>query len=320
MLKTAICNLFGIEYPIIQGGMAYLATAELGSAVSNAGGLGVIAAGQANSSWLAQQIRLIRQLTAKPFGVNIYLHSPLLNEQIDVILQSKVPVVITGSGNPSSLIPRFKASGAKVLSVIANVEQAKKMEACGVDAVIAEGMEAGGHVSETATLPLVPQIVDAVKIPVIAAGGIADGRGLVAALVLGAQGVQMGTRFICSEECLANWKFKKRLINSSDLDTQVIGGTIHNSVRCLKNKFSAMYAELEKAGATPEELEIISRGCYYAGVINGDVDEGFLMAGQICGLIRDIKPVNSIIKEIITASEKIICSLPHKFQVEGCSA
>ena len=308
MLKTAICDLFGIESPIIQGGMAHVGTAELVSAVSNAGGLGIIGAGNAEPEWVRQQIRLTRRQTNKPFGVNIPLISPFTKQVIEVILEEKVPVVTTGAGNPGIYLPRFKQAGIKVMPVVASVALAIRLERAGADAIVAEGMESGGHIGETTTMVLVPQVVDRVRIPVVAAGGIGDGRGLAAALALGAQGVQMGTRFICSEECIAHPKYKERILKAHDRATVVTGQTMEHPLRSLQNRLTRQFLALEKAGTSKEELDLFGRGRMYLGLIKGDVNEGSLLSGQIAGLIKEIKPVRVIIEETIAEAEAIIKS------------
>ena len=309
MLKTAICELFGIEYPIIQGGMAHLGTVELVSAVSNAGALGIIGAGHYEPDWVRQQIHLTKQQTDKPFGVNIQLASPFAREIIEVVLEESVAIVATGAGNPVPYIPRFKEAGIKVMPVVADVAIAKRLEEAGVDAIVAEGTESGGHVGETTTMALVPQVVDSVRIPVVAAGGIADGRGLVAALALGAQGVQMGTRFACSEESVAHQSYKRKILEANDHATVVTGETTGFPLRSLKNSLTEQYQALEKAGITREELDMFGRGRMYLGLIEGDINDGSLLSGQIAGLISDIKPVRSIIEEMIKEAEAIIASL-----------
>jgi enoyl-[acyl-carrier protein] reductase II len=300
MLKTAICNLFGIQYPIIQGGMAHLATAELVSAVSNAGGLGVIAAGTNDGHWLREQIHRTRSLTKNPFGINLYLPSRKVEEQIKVILEEKVSIIVTAAGSPAPYLDRLKKANIAIVPVISTVEQTEHLDQSKIDAVIAEGMEAGGHVGEITTISLIPQVVDAVRVPVIAAGGIADKRGMEAVLALGAEGIQMGTRFICSKECLAHPNFKSKIISAKDTDTLVIGRSTGHPVRCFSNQFSRSYLELEKAGATREELDNFTRGRLYSGVIEGNLEEGLLMAGQISGLIKEIKSVKAIIEDIVS--------------------
>lgn len=309
MLQTRLCELLGIRYPIIQGGMAWLGTAELVAAVSEAGGLGVIGCGNCSGDWLRQQIKATRERTDKPFGVNIMLLSPYVKECLEVVVAEKIKVVTTGAGNPAVYIRELKEAGIKVLPVISSVALARRLERAGADGVIAEGMESGGHIGETTTMALVPQVVDAVNIPVVAAGGIADGRGLAAALALGAQGVQMGTRFICSQECIAHPRFKEKIVAAGDRATIVTGNTIGHPVRCLENKFARQFLEMEKTGVSPEELDRLGAGKLYLGVIEGDTEGGSLMAGQIAGLIRDVKPVAEIIQEIMTQAEEVIARM-----------
>ena len=306
MLKTAICSLFGIEYPIIQGGMMWVGTAELASAVSNAGGLGIIGAGDAEPEWVRQQIHLTRQLTGKPFGVNMTMFTPFIDEVIRVVLDEGVAVVAFGAGNPERLIPRLKPAGIKVMAVVASVAQAKLAQHVGADAIVAEGMESGGEIGEVAAMVLVPQVVDSVQIPVVAAGGIADGRGLAAALALGAQGVQIGTRFVCSQECIAHPKVKERIIQAGDRSTVVTGRNTGYAVRSLENRMSRQFQVMERSGATKEELDWFKQGRTYLGLVEGDVDEGWLLSGQSAGLIKDIKPVKVIIQEIVAEAEAII--------------
>jgi len=313
MLKTVICELFGIQYPIILGGMAYLGTAELVSAVSNAGGLGIIGAGNSEPEWVRQQIRLTRQLTDKPFGVNIMLMSPFAAQVVDVVLEEKVAMVSTGAGNPVPYMPRFKEAGIKVMPVLASVFLAKRVEQNGADAVVAEGMESGGHIGEVTTMALVPQVVDGVQIPVVAAGGIGDGRGLVAALALGAQGVQVGTRFVCSEECIAHPAYKEKILQAQERSTVVSGQTTGHPLRCLQNRLTRQFQEMERAGASKEELESFGINRYYQGVIEGNLDDGTLIAGQIAGLIKEIKPVKVIIDEMVAEAEALIAGLKNSY-------
>ena len=305
MLSTGICTLLGIKYPIIQGGMAHVATFELVSAVSNAGGLGVIGAGHYRPDWLREQISLTREHTDRPFGVNVVLTSPFLAGVIDVVLSEKVPLVSTGAGDPAPYIRRFQQAGIKVMPVVASVLTACRLEKAGADLIVAEGMEAGGRIGETATMALVPQVVDRVKIPVVAAGGIADGRGLAAVLALGAQGVQMGTRFVCSAECVAHADYKRRIVES-DGATVVTRQSLGYPLRTLPNKLSEQFSELEKAGVPREDLELFDRDRMYLGLIAGDLDEGSLIAGQISGLIRDIRPVKEIIESIVAEAEEVV--------------
>jgi len=308
MFHTEICELLGIEYPIIQGGMAWVATAELAAAVSNAGGLGIIGAGNLPPEKLREEIRKVKKLTVKPFGVNVYFMSPYLDEVIKVVIEEKVPVITTGAGNPGKYIDSLKKANIKVIPVVASVALAKRLEGIGVDAVIAEGMECGGHIGEITTMALLPQIVDAVNIPVIAAGGIADGRGFLASLIMGAKGVQMGTRFICSEECTVHENYKKAIIDAKDRSTVVTGRPTGHPVRVLKNKLSREFEILEQRGADIKEFEALGAGKLKAAV-EGDIEYGSLMAGQIAGLIKDIKPVKKIIEDIIKEAEDIVLSI-----------
>ena len=309
MLKTAICDLFGIKYPIIQGGMAHVATAELVSAVSNAGGLGIIGAGTAEADWLREQIHLTRQQTDKPFGVNILLISPFAEQVIDVVLEEKVVAVTTGAGNPGPHIPRFKEAGIKVMPVVASVALARRLERAGADAFVAEGMESGGEIGQITTMALVPQVVDRVNIPVVAAGGIADGRGLAAALALGAQGVQMGTRFVTSEECIAHPAYKQAILDASDRATTISGQSTGYPMRALENKLIHEFWEKEKSGISIEELMEFGVGRVRLGLIEGDLENGTLLAGQIAGMIKEVKPVKVIIEEMVAEAEAIIAQL-----------
>ncbi len=306
MIRTKLCDLLGIDYPIIQGGMAWVSTAELVAAVSNAGGLGIIGAGQMPANTLRQEIRKAKKMTNKPFGVNLMLLTPHINELIEVTLEERVPVITTGAGNPGAFIGRFKEIGTKVIPVIPSVALAQRMEKAGVDAVIAEGTESGGHVGELTTMALVPQVVDAVNIPVIAAGGIADGRGIAAALSLGANGVQIGTRFICTTECTVHENWKQKLLTAKDRDTTVTGRTTGHPVRILKNKLSREFDRLEKEGAPVEDLEKLGTGKLHLAAVEGDMNYGSVMAGQIAGLVKDIKPVAEIIKEMVEETEEVI--------------
>ncbi|MGA2159476.1 MAG: enoyl-[acyl-carrier-protein] reductase FabK [Dehalococcoidia bacterium] len=307
--NSPLCKLLGIKYPIIQGGMAWLGTSELVSAVSKAGGLGTIGSGHAHPDWLREQIRRVKESTPNPFAVNIMLMSPFLKDNMKVVLDEAVPVVTFGAGNPGSYIPVLKEAGIKAVPVVSSVALAIRLDRLGADAFVAEGMESGGHIGDIATFPLIPQIVDAVKAPVIAAGGIADGRGLVAAMALGAQGIQMGTRFICSNECIAHLKFKQQIVQARDRSTVVTGATTGHPVRCLANKFTRQFSTLEKSCSTLEELETLGKGRMYCGVLQGDVEEGSLMAGQIAGLIKDIKPVRAIIEDIMAEADAVMLSL-----------
>lgn len=309
MLKTAICDLFGIEHQIVQGGMAHVGTAELVSAVSNAGAMGIIGCGYYQPEWVKHQIRLTKQKTTKPFGINVPLTSPYAKEVIEVILQEKVSIITTGVGNPEPYISRFKQAGMKIMPVVASITAAKRMEKAGVDAIVAEGMESGGHIGETTTIAFVPQVVDAVKIPVVAAGGFADGRGLAAALALGAQGIQMGTRFVCSKECVAHPAYKQKIIEANDQSTVITGTTTGLALRSLRNALTDQLQALEQARASLEEMNMFGAGRMYKGLIEGDIEEGSLLAGQIAGMIKDIKPVKEIIEEIIAEAEQVINKL-----------
>ncbi|AFM42538.1 putative enoyl-(acyl-carrier-protein) reductase II [Desulfosporosinus acidiphilus SJ4] len=304
MFKTRICDLVGIEYPIFQGGMAWTATGELAAAVSEAGGLGIIGSGQAPADWLRQEISKIKAITRKPFGVNVMLMSPFLEDIMQVILEERVPVITTGAGNPGKYVPELKEVGTKVIPVVASVALAKRLEKAGADALIAEGMESGGHIGEIATFPLIPQVVDAVNIPVIAAGGIFDGRGLVAAMALGAEGVQMGTRFMCAEECTISPLVKDKIIKAKDRSTVITGRSTGHPVRCLDNRFTRDLAQYEKAGMPVSELERIGQGKLRLAMVEGDIENGSIMAGQIAGAVEKIEPAAMIIKDIMQSAEK----------------
>ena len=308
-MRTVICELFGIEYPIIQGGMAWLGTAELVGAVSNGGGLGLIGAGNAPPAWVREQIALTRERSDRPFGVNIMLMSPFVEEVVSIIIEERVPVVATGGGNPGVYIPRFKEAGIKVMPVVSSVALARRLERAGADVIVAEGTESGGHVGETTTMALVPQVVDAVAVPVVAAGGIADGRGLAAALSLGAVGAQMGTSFVCSEECIAHESFKRKILEARDRSTVVTGYATGHPVRCIENKMTRQFQAMELEGASVEELERYGEGKLPLAAIEGDVDLGSVMAGQIAGLVKEIRPAAAIIRDIVAQAEQIIARL-----------
>ena len=308
MLKTLICDLFDIRHPIIQGGMAHIGTAELVSAVSDSGGLGIIGSGFYEPEWIKTQIQLTRQRTDRPFGVNVQLASPFAAQVMEMLMEEKVSIVTTGAGSPENEIPVFKKAGIKVIPVVNSVELAKRLEEAGADAVIAEGMESGGHVGETATMALIPQVVDSIRIPVIAAGGIGDGRGLAAALALGAQGIQMGTRFVCSKECIAHRNYKQKILEANDQSTVVTRQVLGMPQRSLKNNLTDRFQILEKAGTSVEELKLFDRNRMYLGLIEGDTEDGSLLAGQIAGLVDDIKPVKEIIEETVAEAERIIAN------------
>lgn len=309
MFQTRLNKLLEVEYPIIQGGMAWVATAELAAAVSEAGGLGIIGAGSAPGEVVRQQIRKAKTLTSKPFGVNVYYLSPFVEEVIQVVLEEGVSVITTGAGNPGKHIPRLKEKGIKVIPVIASVALAKRMEKLGVDALIAEGMECGGHVGELTTMALLPQVVDAVALPVIAAGGIADGRQLAAVLCLGAEGVQMGTRFICAEECVVHENYKNAVLKAKDRDTVLTGYNGHY-VRVLKNELTQEYARLSKEGAGEKELEALGVGRLRAAVVDGDARMGSLMAGQVAAMVTKVQPAREIISEIVAEALEVMQKRP----------
>lgn len=292
-----ICELLGIEYPIIQGGMAWVATAELAAAVSNAGGLGLIAAGGAPADVVREQIKKARTLTDKPFGVNVMLMSPFSDEVMEVVIEEKPAVVATGAGNPGKYIERLKEAGIKIMPVIASVAMAKRMEKAGADAVIAEGTEAGGHIGELTTMVLTPQVVDAVSIPVVSAGGYADSRGTKAAFALGADGIQVGTRFICSTECIAHENYKNAVLKAKDRDAVVTGRSTGAPVRALKNKLTKEYQRLEKEGASAEEIEKLGVGGSRRAFQDGDIENGSLMAGQSAAMVHEIQPCAEIVKD-----------------------
>ena len=313
-MKT-ICELLNVSYPIFQGGMAWVANHSIAAAVSNAGGLGIIAAGHAPADWVRQEIRTCKENTNRPFGVNIMLLSPYVEEVIQVILEEKVAVVTTGAGNPGKYMEALKEAGIKVIPVVPSVALAKRMERCGADAVIAEGCESGGHIGELTTMALVPQVVDAVHIPVIAAGGIADGRGMAAAFMLGAKGVQIGTRFLVAKECDIPASYKERVIKASDIDAVVTGRSTGHPVRSLRNQLTRAFQKLEKEGASEEELNKIGVGALRRAAVDGDVQNGSVLAGQIAGMITKEQTTEEIIRELmIDVKERF------SLQVEGINA
>lgn len=304
-MKTRVNELLGTEYPIIQGGMAWVAEHNLAAAVSNAGGLGIIGAGGAPAEFVREQIRKTKEATEQPFGVNVMLMNPEADEIATVIVDEGVRVVTTGAGNPAKYMEMWKAAGVKVIPVIASVAMAKMMERGGADAVVAEGMESGGHIGATTTMALVPQVADAVSIPVIAAGGIADGRGIAAAFMLGAQGVQMGTRFVAAKESIAHDNYKERLIKARDIDSEVTGMSTGHPIRVLRNQMSRQYLKLEKEGAGFEELERLTLGSLRKAVMEGDVVNGSVMAGQIAGLVKKEQTCKEIIDELVSETEEL---------------
>ena len=305
-MKTKITELLGIEYPIIQGGMAGVAEYHLAAAVSEAGGLGIIGAGGAPASFVREQIQKVKEITKKPFGVNIMLMNPEADQIAQAVVEEGVKVVTTGAGNPGKYMAMWKEAGIRVIPVVASVALAKMMERAGADAVVAEGMESGGHIGEATTMTLVPQVVDAVGIPVIAAGGIADGRGFAAAMMLGAQAVQMGTRFVVASESIVHGNYKQKVIAAKDIDTAVTGRSTGHPIRCIRNKTTREYLKLEKEGATLEELEKLTLGGLRRAVMDGDVVEGSVMAGQIAGLVKKEQPCTEIIQEIMEQAEKLL--------------
>lgn len=298
--NNVVCKLLKIKYPIFQGGMAWIGTSELASAVSNAGGLGIIGAGHMPPDALRAEIRKVKGWTDRPFGVNVMLMSPFVKEVMQVVLEEKVPVVTTGAGNPGEYVPALKEIGTKVIPVVASVALAKRLVRSGADAVIAEGMESGGHIGEITTMALVPQVVDAVDVPVIAAGGIADSRGMAAAFALGAHAVQMGSRFVVSEECIAHPNYKETVLKAKDRSTVVTGRSLGHPVRSVANKLSRKYEEMEAAGASTEELEKLGAGSLHRATHEGDVENGSVMIGEISGMLNDIKSVRAIIEDIVS--------------------
>ena len=306
-MKTRITELLGCQYPIIQGGMAWVAEHTLAAAVSNAGGIGLIAGGSAPIDYLREQIRLCKEKTDKPFGVNIMLMSPNAEDLAQLCIDEKVAVVTTGAGNPGKFIPAWKEAGIKVIPVIPSVALAKRMERAGADAVVAEGTESGGHIGENTTMCLVPQVVDALEIPVIAAGGIADGRGIAASFMLGAEGVQIGTRFLASEECQIHPTFKELVVKAKDTDSVVTGRYTGHPCRNIKTKFSKMLANGEKDGSlTPEQFEEVTLGSLRKAVQDGNLEEGSFLCGAIAGMINDVKPCEAIVKELMEQAERLM--------------
>ena len=307
MIKTPICDLLGIEYPVIQGGMAWIADAELAAAVSNAGGLGIISAMNADGEWLRKEIRKAKGLTDRPFGVNIMLMSPHVEEVAKIVAEEKVAVVTTGAGNPSKYIKAWKEAGIKVVPVVPSIAIAKLVTRAGADAVIAEGGESGGHVGDLTTMVLVPQIVDTVDVPVIAAGGIADGRGMAAAFMLGAVGVQMGTRFLVAKECNVHEHYKKKILKAKDIDTMTTGKRLGHPVRCLKNQFAKEFQRMEyNSNVTDEEIEKFGAGSLYKAAVLGDEKGGSFMSGQIAAMVHKEETAEEIIKDVCAHAEEVL--------------
>lgn len=305
-MKTTVTDLLGIQYPIIQGGMAWVAEYHLAAAVSAAGGLGLIGAASAPPEVVREQIVEAMKLTSNPVGVNVMLMNPNADEVARVIVEEGVRVVTTGAGNPAKYMDMWKQAGVKVIPVVASVAMAKLMERAGADAVVAEGTESGGHIGSATTMTLVPQVVDAVKIPVIAAGGIGDGRGFAAAMMLGAQAVQIGTRFVVAEESIAHDNFKKKIIQAKDIDSAVTGLSTGHPIRQIRNQMTREYLRLEKEGASLEELEYLTLGSLRNAVMEGDVKNGTVMAGQIAGMIHKEQSCKEIIEEIMFEAEKLL--------------
>lgn len=305
-MNTRITQLLGIEYPILQGGMAWIAESTLASAVSNGGGAGIIAGGSAPIDYLREQIRKTKSLTNKPFGVNIMLMSPNADDLAQLVIDEKVSFVTTGAGNPAKYIKAWKDANIKVIPVVSTVNLAKRMERSGADAIIAEGTESGGHIGDNTTMCLVPQVVDAVSVPVIAAGGIADGRGVAASFMLGAEGVQVGTRFLASEEVQINPVYKELVIKAKDTDNIVTGRFTGHPCRNIKTKFSKKLQTFERDGGTPEQFEEITLGSLRKAVQDGNIEEGSFLCGAIAGMITDVKPCDDIIKEMFNQAEKLL--------------
>ena len=306
MLKTPLCDLLGIEKPVFQGGMAWIADASLAAAVSEAGGLGIIAAMNADADWLRDQIHELRRRTDKPFGVNVMLMSPFADEVAQVVIDEKVPVVVTGAGNPRKYMPAWIEAGVKVVPVVASVALAKLVARAGATAVVAEGTESGGHIGELTTMVLVPQVVDAVDIPVLAAGGIADGRGVAAAFMLGAQGVQVGTRFLVADECTVAEPYKELVLKAKDISTRATGRSTGHPVRALKTRFTNEYAKLEAEGADPDKLAEFGTGALRRAAKEGDVERGSFLCGQVAGMVRERQSAADIVDDLVSSAEKVL--------------
>ena len=305
-MKTRLTELLGTEYPIIQGGMAWVAEYHLAAGVSEAGGLGLIGAASAPGEWVREQVRKAKALTGKPFGVNIMLMSPYADEVAKIVVEEGVQVVTTGAGSPEKYMSMWKEAGVKVIPVVASVALARRMERCGADAVVAEGMEAGGHIGESTTMALVPQVADAVEIPVVAAGGIADGRGIAAAFMLGAQGVQMGTCFVVTKESQVHENYKKCILKAKDIDTRVTGRSTGHPVRAIRNQMTREYLRREQEGASFEELENLTLGGLRKAVGEGDVVSGSVMSGQIAGLVKEELSCKELIQKLVRETEALL--------------
>ena len=306
MINSCLCEMLGIEYPVFQGGMAWIADGKLAAAVSNGGGLGIIAAGNADADYVRAQIKTAKELTDKPFGVNIMLLSPYADAVAEVVAEEKVSVVTTGAGNPSKYMQLWKDAGIRVIPVVASTALAKLMERLGASAVIAEGGESGGHIGELATIVLVPQIADTVKIPVIAAGGIADGRGVAAAFMLGACGVQVGTRFLAAEECSIHPTYKEKIVKAKDLCTMVTGRRLGHPVRALRTNFQREYLKAEYTQISDEELEALGAGSLRKAVVDGNTEEGCFLAGQSAAMVKAVQPAADIVRELCEEAEPLL--------------
>ena len=305
-MKTRVTELLQIEYPIIQGGMAWVAEHHLAAAVSEAGGFGLIGAASAPPEIVREEIRKAKELTDKPFGVNIMLLNPNADEVAKIVVEEGIQAVTTGAGNPEKYMSMWKEAGVKVIPVVASVAMAKRMERYCADAVVAEGMEAGGHIGNQTTMALIPQIVDAVNIPVIAAGGIGDGRGIAASFMLGAEGVQMGTRFVVADESIVHENYKNRIVKAKDIDSVVTGQSTGHPVRCLRNQMTKEYIKKEQEGVPFEELERMTLGSLRKAVMDGDILNGTVMAGQIAGLVSKRQSCKEILQEIMGEAEKLL--------------
>ena len=305
-MKTRITELLGIQYPIIQGGMAWVAENHLAAAVSAAGGLGLIGGANAPAEVIRDYIKKVKEVTDKPFGVNVMLMSPHADEVAKVVVEEGVKVVTTGAGNPEKYMEMWKAAGIKVIPVVASVALARRMERYGADAIIAEGTESGGHIGEATTMTLVPQVADAVSIPVIAAGGIGDGRGIAAAFMLGAEAVQMGTRFLVAKECVVHQNYKDRVLKAKDIDSTVTGRTHGHPVRCLRNQMTREYIKLENEGKSFEELEYLTLGTLRKAVQEGDVNGGTVMAGQIAGMVKERMSCKELVQKLVNETDALI--------------
>lgn len=305
-MKNRITDLLGIKYPLLQGGMAWIAESKLASAVSNAGGAGIIAGGSAPIDYLRGEIRKCKELTDKPFGVNVMLMSPNAEDLAQLVIDEKVQFVTTGAGNPGKYIAAWKEAGIKVIPVVPSVALAKRLERIGADALIAEGTESGGHIGQNTTMCLVPQVADAVEIPVIGAGGIADGRGMAAAFMLGAEGVQIGTRFLASEECQIHENYKNAVLKAKDTDNAVTGFYSGSPCRCIKSRYTKTLQDMEKRAAPPDDFEALTVGSLRKAVVDGNVEEGSMLCGLIAGMINDVKPCSQIVTDIISQAGKLL--------------